>query len=198
MKLETADMRAYLAKSPVVDFDDPEVSALAQSLGVLYTEPEAYAKVAYLFVRDKISHSADFPNRRHVTMKASEVLRYGEGLCYAKSHLLAALLRHKGIPCGFCYQILTQSAENPALSLHGLNAVYLNDRWSRLDARGNTKPGVNTQFDLEHEKLAYAVNPARGEKDHDVIFAEPAANVVAALTENKTFDMLWANLPDSI
>jgi len=36
-----------------------------------------------------------------VTCKASDVLIYGTGYCYAKSHLLAALLRANAIPAGF-------------------------------------------------------------------------------------------------
>ncbi|MCG2991451.1 transglutaminase-like domain-containing protein, partial [Escherichia coli] len=49
-------------------------------------------KTAFEFVRDRISHSWDIQSTR-VTCKASEVLKYKEGICYAKSNLLAALLR---------------------------------------------------------------------------------------------------------
>jgi len=44
-----------------------------------------------------------------VTCSASEVLREGTGICFAKSHLLAALLRAVGIPAGLCYQVYQRS-----------------------------------------------------------------------------------------
>ena len=54
----------------------------------------------------------------------------------------------------------------PVLIYHGLNGVYLSDygKWIRLDARGN-KEGVNAQFSVETEQLAYAVRPEMGEED---------------------------------
>lgn len=75
--------------------------------------------------------------------------------------------------------------------------VFLNNRWLRLDVRGN-KPSVNAQFDLVDEKLAFAVDPAQGEQDYTVIFAEPAPSVIHALTQNKSFAELWANLPNGL
>ncbi len=53
----------------------------------------------------QIGCSADI-NGKVVTCKASEVLRYKEGICNAKAHLLATILRANGIPSGFCYQRL--------------------------------------------------------------------------------------------
>ena len=61
--------------------------------------------MAYEYVRDNNSLSADI-NEDVLTCTASEVLEVGHGICFAKSHLLAALLRAKSIPTGFCYQKL--------------------------------------------------------------------------------------------
>lgn len=47
-----------------------------------------------------------------VTWRASDVLRRGTGLCFAKAHLLAALLRAVGVPCGLCYQVLRCDASS--------------------------------------------------------------------------------------
>lgn len=57
-----------------------------------------------------------------VTCRASEVLKEGHGLCFAKSNLLAVLLRFMDIPVGFCYQTLVHE---DGFVLHGLNAAYL-------------------------------------------------------------------------
>lgn len=73
-----------------------------------------------------------------ITCVASEVLKAGHGICFAKSHLLSALLRCKSIPTGFCYQkILLDENITPVLIYHGLNGVYIKEKkWIRLDARG--------------------------------------------------------------
>ena len=47
---------------------------------------------------------------------------------FAKSHLLAALLRYKSIPTGFCYQKLILDDETaPVLIYHGFNGVYIEE-----------------------------------------------------------------------
>ena len=77
-----------------------------------------------------------------VTCRASDVLKYRTGYCFAKSHLLAALLRANQIPAGLCYQRLTidhppvqgSIDTNPPHTLHGLNAVLLPEfGWYRMD-----------------------------------------------------------------
>ena len=92
-------MQRFLAASTYIDFDTPEVRATARRL--------AEGGASELEVaRDEIRHSSDF-RLNPVTCKASDVLRHGTGYGYAKSHLLAALLRANGIPAGLCYQRLS-------------------------------------------------------------------------------------------
>jgi hypothetical protein len=130
-----------------------------------------------------------------VTCKASEVLIHGTGYCYAKSHLLAALLRVNDIPAGLCYQRLTLDGDQPPYCLHGLNALYLQQYgWYRIDARGN-KPGVNADFCPPLEKLAFPLVNAL-EQDLPGIRAEPLPAVVKALTEHQTIEQVYDNLPD--
>lgn len=106
-------------------------------------------------------------------------MRERVGLCYAKAHLLAALLRAEDIPTGLCYQRLFDGATG-AHALHGLVAVYLDGAWHRQDPRGN-KPGVDAQFSLDQEQLAWAVDPAEGEIDYPTAYAAPAPEVVNSL-----------------
>ncbi len=75
-------------------------------------------------VRDNVSHTRD-ASREEVTCAASEVLAAGTGICYAKSHLLAALLRAVGIPAGFCYQVYHEPlhVSDSKIALHGLVGV---------------------------------------------------------------------------
>src|SRR2546428_7177495 len=116
------------------------------------------AQTIFEWVRDQVAHSSDIGSRR-ITARASDVLIYREGICYAKSHLLAALLRSSGIPAGLSYQRLTRDEHaSGGHEVHGLNTVYLKSvgRWIRLDARGN-RPGVNAQVSLTEEQLAWPV-----------------------------------------
>lgn len=155
------------------------------------------AKAIFEFVRDDISHTFDI-GAIEVTCRASDVLKYGHGTCYAKSHLLAAMMRCSGIPAGLCYQRLADDSPSGYV-LHGLNAIYLNglNRWMRLDARGN-KPGVNVKFDAGSDMLAYNVDESMGESEEPRIFVEPAESVITALTTNKTARALAASLPDRL
>lgn len=196
--LEKDDLKEYLKPTEIIDFGTQEIVDCANFLAQGLNGEILIAKRVYEFVRDEIYHSFDVKGKV-VTCKASDVLREGEGICYTKSHLLAALLRSLGIPAGFCYQKLIFSDENPRLVLHGLNAVYLKeiDRWIRLDARGN-KEGVNAQFSLEKEVLAFPVRSELGESDIRIVYADPNANVVSALERSKTLEELEKNLPTEL
>jgi len=187
-------MEPFLKPTEVIDWIHPAVSRLARELAKNTTGRLETAKRCFAWVRDSIQHSSDF-QRNPVTCAASAVLLSGTGYCYAKSHLLAALLRANGIPAGFCYQRLSIDHTGAAYSLHGLNAVYLPEfGWYRVDSRGN-KPGVNAQFSPPVEQLAFHVNlPA--EKSFPEILPDPLPIVVTALRTYSTWEALYKNLPD--
>ncbi len=149
-------MEQYLESSEYIDWQHPAISKKAAELAAGYTSDEEVAKCCFEFVRDSIMHSWDY-RQNPVTCRASDVLFHGTGYCYAKSHLLAALLRANGIPAGLCYQRLTVETNGSRYSLHGLNAVHLEQHgWYRVDARGN-KPGVSAEFCPPLEKLAFLI-----------------------------------------
>ncbi|MBQ0012678.1 MAG: transglutaminase domain-containing protein [Clostridiales bacterium] len=166
-----------------------------------YLDPEIeFASRAFEFVRDQISHSND-AGRKELCLKASEVLDKRTGLCFGKSHLLCAILRAAGIPAGLCYQYLRldENDEDSPLILHGLNAIYFESlgAWIRVDARGN-KPGVDAQFSIEEEQLAFPVRPGLGETDLPFIFPRPDLGVIGQLKRFKTTQEAMANLPEKI
>ncbi len=195
MEHPPGDFAPFLAASAVIDWRTPAVEEKAKALaGGLEGDPVAIARACFEFVRDEIDHSADH-GRDPVTCRASEVLHHGHGFCYAKSHLLAALLRANAIPAGFCYQRLTIEPGDEALCLHGLNAVWLEGYgWYRIDARGN-KEGVEARFTPPDERLAFAIE-YEGETDLPGIWAEPMSRVVDLLTASRTHREVLANLPD--
>lgn len=187
-------MYQYLESTEYIDWKAPEVLAKAHSLADGTENLELIAKKCFVFVRDQIKHSWDY-ECDPVTCKASDVLRYGTGYCYAKSHLLAALLRANGIPAGLCYQRLTISDDQPPFCLHGLNAVYLERYgWYRVDARGN-KTGVSAEFRPPTESLAYPI-VSDGEADLPETWAEPIAPVLNVLLTKTTYREVADNLPD--
>ena len=122
------------------------------------------------------------------------MLQHRTGYCYAKSHLLAALLRANKIPAGLCYQRLTIT-DAPPFCLHGLNAVYIAELgWFRVDARGN-KEDVTAEFCPPIEKLPFAT-ALEGEADLPEIWAEPLPDVVKVLTRSHSYQEVANNLPD--
>ena len=114
--------------------------------------------------------------------------------------MLAALLRYKGIPTGFCYQkLILDDESDPELIIHGLNAVYLEERqsWIRLDARGN-KEGVSAQFSIDREQLAFPVRPEMGEQDGTWVYSDSDVQVLAALRSYSSRSELWRHLPTEL
>ncbi len=187
-------MEPFLQSTDVIDWKHPLVRARATALRQGLTDPVAVARRCFEWVRDDIKHSHDF-GLQPVTCSASEVLQQGSGYCYAKSHLLAALLRANGIPAGFCYQRLSRDDNGAPYTLHGLNAVRLPDvGWYRIDPRGN-RPGIDAQFTPPTEQLAFPIRLA-GEADLPEIWPEPLPVVVDALRAHTSADALWHHLPD--
>ncbi|MBE9047776.1 transglutaminase family protein [Pleurocapsales cyanobacterium LEGE 10410] len=185
-------MQQYLTATEVINWQHPDILRLAKQLAS--SDIYATTKSCFEWVRDNIYHSSDY-HMNPITCRASEVLQHQTGYCYAKSHLLAALLRANSIPAGFCYQRLSVFDDGAPYCLHGFNAVYLPlHGWYRLDARGN-KPGVDAQFTPPQEQLAYGINFAE-EADCQQIFAEPLPEVIQALSTYTTWDEMLHNLPD--
>lgn len=185
-------MEEHLRSTEIIDWQQADVCELAMALAA--STPEATARRCFEWVRDEIRHSLDY-RLNPVTCSASEVLQARTGYCYAKSHLLAALLRANGIPAGLCYQRLAVGTEGPPYCLHGLNAVWLEPYgWYRIDARGN-KPGVDARFTPPLEQLAFPVL-APDERDLPEIWAEPLQVVVDALERYSTVEEVAENLPD--
>lgn len=186
--IQKDDINVYLEPSEVVDYNNPEIQLKARELA---QDPEQIeiAKTIYHFVRDEIDHSLDIGSDM-VTYRASDVLKEGHGLCFAKSNLLAALLRFMDIPTGFCYQTLTHE---DGFVFHGLNAVYLDNGWFRLDARGN-RADVDAQFSMDNESLAF-YPLEEGEKDYPYIFSQPYKEVLKILMASKSPEEVMTTLP---
>ena len=161
------DLSEFLRETDCIDFSNPLIVQKADELKAASSDEVDYIERTYRFVRDEIPHSWD-ARLTVVSKKASDALKNGTGICWTKSCLLAALLRANKIPSGISYQYLTRADDaSDGYIIHAMNTVYISPlkKWIRLDARGN-KAGVNAQFSLEKEILAFLARPEFGEKDY--------------------------------
>ncbi|AIR96817.1 transglutaminase domain-containing protein [Streptomyces glaucescens] len=184
----TPDLSAYLADDEVIDHHHPVVRETAARLTEDVDDSYDYARAAFEFVRDAIPHSADTGDPR-VTWRASDVIALRTGICYAKAHALAALLRAEDIPTALCYQRFQ--------AVHGLVAVRFDGAWHRLDPRGG-KPGAGARFSLTGEGLAFTADPEAGEQDYPTLYAAPHPLVLRALEAAPDAAHLARTLPTAL
>ncbi len=193
MQLNQVDnIKDYLDDSEILDYYNSVIQEKTLEISRSSKNQFETIKNIYEFVRDEIPHSLDIGDQQ-VTFKASEVLNNGQGICFAKSNLLAAMLRFLEVPTGFCYQRLTHEG---GYILHGLNAVFLDEKWHRLDARGN-REDVNAQFSVNVEKIAFPVSKG-GEVDYHGIYSKPVESVIHSFNGARTVDELMEKLPDRL
>ena len=187
-------MTKFLEETNIVDYSNQEIQTLAMSLSTDCKTDIEIAKSCFEYVRDNINHSGDYKDNI-TTCKASDVLKYKTGWCYAKSHLLASLLRANNIPTGFCYQRLSCSEyKKDIYCLHGLNAIYLKDYgWYKVDSRGN-KNGVDAQFNPPIEILAFELK--ENEFNFPEIYHKPLDIIIKTLEKYKNYEEMINNLPD--
>ena len=187
-------MREFLEATKYVDFGDPAVARKAAELFQVGMTDAAAAEAAFLFVRDEIPHSFDIGADK-ITASASDALKCATGICHAKANLLAALLRARGIPAGFCYQRLTLADDDSkGYCLHCFNAVYLGGKWIKLDARGNTN-GKDARFSMGEPVLAFPNRPEYDEYFFDGIYAMPDQPTMKMLERARTLADVLAGLP---
>ena len=191
---------AYLSESHYIDWKDGRILQKAEQLLAISMNHIDLMKQTYHYVRDQIRHSWDARDSL-VTVTASDVIREGTGICYAKANLLAALLRANHIPAGICYQRLTLGdTPDTGYCVHALNAVYLADldKWIRIDARGN-KPGVEAEFIPGQERLAFSIRPELGEIDYPEIYPEPLPITMEVLeSSTDAIAMCMHSLPSAL
>jgi transglutaminase-like putative cysteine protease len=172
----------YLAETPSIDYMNPHVQEKVFELKNQSADDAEYIRRCYFFVRDEIPHSWDI-GVNTVSRTASETLINETGICWAKSCLLAALLRANGIPSGISYQLLTIAEDDSQGHIvHALNTVFNGDKWIRLDARGNAG-NEDEEFSLDKDQLAFQVREEFGEIDYKDNNADLDERLVNALAQ---------------
>ncbi|OHD18806.1 MAG: hypothetical protein A2086_03270 [Spirochaetes bacterium GWD1_27_9] len=195
LQLESDKIEDYLQETEIINFSNQSIQKISKQFDKYSHDEILLVKHIYEYVRDNISHSFDIPELKKVTCIASDVLENGEGICFAKAHLLAALLRSKNIPTGFTYQKVYDE-EDKCFFLHGLNTVYLKsiNKWIRLDARGNNKKkNIKAEFSIDHEILAYPVRKEFGEDLFPVVSINPDIRAINCLKQSLNREQVYNN-----
>lgn len=220
---ETDDLGRYLEDTITIDWQTPSVMETGRRLLAGITDAEARVERLFRFVRDEIDHSFDLAEdelerragrslagwsanfvRRGIACRASEVQALGHALCFAKSHLLAALLRVAGYPTGFCYARLVDDERPGRFVLHGFVACHWapTQSWLLLDPRGDrpqTVPPIGTACRFaEPYSVAWAPDAARGESLLPFVYKRPAKRIVEWLERVPDRAALRRTLPDAI
>lgn len=196
---ESDEIGRYLEDTITVDWQTPSMMSTAKGLLDGLSESEDRIRRLFEFVRDDIDHALDVETDV-LTCRASEVLKEGVGLCYAKSHLLAGLLRYAGFPTGFCYVRMADPARAGRFVLHGFNAVYRTSTstWIYLDARGN-REGIDTECRFAPPwSLAAWPDSQAGETFLPWIYKRPGKRIIDLLGRAPSLDAVRKSLPDSI
>ncbi|MBJ21016.1 MAG: transglutaminase family protein [bacterium] len=200
---ESDELGRYLEDTITIDWQTPAVMEQAQALLEGHETSEARVRALFEFVRDEVDDSMDLaldPKTEKATCRASEVLAERRGLCFAKSHLLAALLRYAGFPTGLCYVRLRDGSNPDRSTLHGFNAVHWvgTQSWIFLDARGN-RPGLAAECRFEAPwSLPWLPDAEIGEAFLPSIYMRPARRIIDLLERAPDLAAVLRNLPDAL
>jgi hypothetical protein len=201
MKLipETDVLELYLESTELVDYDHASVRRLASRLIPDSGSDTDKVRAVFEYMQASTPHSinAGLPE---VARRASDVVRLGHGICYAKANLFAALMRSQGIPTGFCYEkYRIDGTPGSKFVLHCLNAVYLGeyDCWVRIDVR-TVDEGFDPAFRPGEDSGIFHADPTMGEEEYPWIYVRPVPSTVEALMKSRDTLELHDKLPESL
>jgi len=131
-------MESNLLATYYIDKDHPEINRFASLACKGQASDMDKALKLYYAVRDKIRYNPFSIEPVKSAMKASHILKKGEGYCVAKAVLLTACARNQGIPArlGFAdvknhlnTKKLREMMGTDLFVWHGYSEIYLNEKW---------------------------------------------------------------------
>lgn len=192
------DFTKYLAETDIIDFSSDEVQKVCAQFEHFRETPEVLAEKAFYFVKDNFPCSPGH-KVKELSIKASDVIKNGHGLSFAKAHLYAAILRNFKIPAGFCYQILKSGNDEKENAdgrkrhghkknhffPHGFNAVYFENlkKWVHLDVSA-VPGGKQTVFSLDEENdrnLCFEPDYSKYEVELPLNFTNPFNSLIECM-----------------
>ncbi len=135
--MDAAEHTRYLAATPAIDADHPQVRAFAEAHAGA-GDHRAQAVALYYAVRDGIRYDPYTFDLSLEGMRASAVLSAGRGWCVPKAVLLAAVCRASGIPArlGFAdvrnhlsTARMREVMKTDVFAWHGYTAILLDGQW---------------------------------------------------------------------
>ncbi len=188
-------LKDFLTETDYINFSVKNIKSLSEQLFKKDMADAEKIEKAYYYVEKETPHSGDIGEQK-LTFKASDVLKYKHGICYAKSNLFAALLRGQEIPAGFCYQRLTLNDDNDddGYAVHCLNAVWYNNHFMKLDARG----GRSAVFSLTDPVTAFPLRSQFDEYFIPGIFARQPDEIIKLFSKCKTRSEFFRVIPDEL
>ncbi|MCP3942625.1 MAG: transglutaminase domain-containing protein [Desulfobacteraceae bacterium] len=131
-------MESNLLSTYYIDKDHPDIIRFAGLVCKGLTDDLDKALGLYYAVRDEIGYNPYVIESAKSAMRASGILKKGEGFCVAKAVLLTACVRSQGIPArlGFAdvknhlnTQKLREIMGTDIFVWHGYSQIYLNGKW---------------------------------------------------------------------
>jgi transglutaminase-like putative cysteine protease len=131
-------MESNLLATYYIDKDHPDITSFAGLVCKGQASDRDKALKLYYAVRDQIRYNPYGIDLENSAMKASQVLKKGEGYCVAKAVLLTACARNQGIPArlGFAdvrnhlnTQKLKEMMGTDLFVWHGYSEIYLGGKW---------------------------------------------------------------------
>ena len=168
---EYIKMEKYLKATEAIDCDNESIKAKAQSLTRGQEGDIAKAKNLFYFVRDEIKYNPYVYGDRIEYYRASRTLEVGEGFCFPKAVLLAALARAVSIPARLYLTVIRNYLVPDKLSklmgsdlfTHGYNELYIQGKWVKatpaFDSEMCQKSRiVPVEFDGENDAIFHSHN----------------------------------------
>lgn len=138
------DQELCLVADEFMDYNHKDVNAQAQILTSGLEDLWDRIAAIYVFVRDEIVYDFAPQIESLNDWKASTILKNKRGYCHQKSILQSALFRALGFPSALVFQEIIDypllktrykdRIPNGILPYHALAAVFIDDKWYRLDA----------------------------------------------------------------
>lgn len=131
-------MKKYLLPTYFIDSDHPSIIEFAERHCDEKAADSEKAIQLYYKIRDSIRYNPYSIVPEKESMKASTVLKKGDGWCVAKAVLLAACLRSQGVPARLGFADVRNHLNTKRLKelmgtdlfvYHGYTDIHLNQKW---------------------------------------------------------------------
>lgn len=160
-------MEPTLSSTYFIDKDHPEVISFSDLSCKGLTSDMDKAVSLYYAIRDKIRYNPYTMDLDKSAMRASQVLKKGEGYCVAKAILLAACVRSQGIPARLGFADVRNHLTTERLRTmmgsdlfiwHGYTDIFLAGKWVKATPAFNLSLCENfnvqpLEFDGHHDSI---------------------------------------------